>query len=278
MPKHLTVGQLTQYRREGVTFPLAVLSAEDAAAHRSRLEAAEAHRPFHYLTKPYLIFGPADALARHPALLDAVEDVLGPDVLLWDSAYVIKEAEDRRQVGWHQDLTYWGLGETDNEVTAWIALTEASVESGCMRFMPGSHKQRLLEHEDSFARDNLLSRGQAVKADIDESLAVHAALRPGQISLHHGRLFHASAPNRSADRRIGLAIRYVTPEVRQQVAQRDYAILLRGVDRRHNWTNIAPPRRAFDRQSLERYERVLADQAEALAQNAAQELSTQRVR
>jgi len=230
MPKHLTFGQITQYRREGVTFPLSILTAEDVAAHRARLEAAEAHRPFHYLTKPYLIFGPADALARHPALLDAVEDVLGPDVLLWDSAYVIKEADDRRQVGWHQDLTYWGL-DSDEVVTAWVALTPANPENGGMRYLPGSHRQGRLDHADTHAADSLLHRGQDASAHIDPAAAAaDIVLRPGEASLHHGWTLHASGPNSSADRRIGLTVQYVTPRVRQTVTDEETATLVRGQD------------------------------------------------
>ncbi len=231
MPKHLTVGQLIQYRRDGATFPLSVLSAEEAAAHRARLEAAEAARgPLHYLVKPYLIFGPADDLARHPALLDAVEDVLGPDILLWDSAYVIKEAADQRRVGWHQDLTYWGL-DSDEVVTAWVALTPANPENGGMRFLPGSHRQGSLDHIDTHDAESILHRGQDASAHVDPAAAAtDIVLGPGEASLHHGWTLHASGPNPSTDRRIGLTLQYVSPRVRQTLTDQESATLVRGRD------------------------------------------------
>ncbi len=230
MPKHLTVGQLTQYRREGVTFPLSILTAGDAARHRARLEAAEAaHKPFHYLVKPYLIFGPADTLARHPALLDAVEDLLGPDILLWDSAYVIKEPGDRRHVGWHQDLTYWGL-DSDELVTAWVALTPANPDNGGLRYLPGSHRDGQRAHVDTRDADSLLHRGQDASAHVDPAAAVDIVLRPGEASLHHGWTLHASGPNPSGERRVGLTLQYLTPRVRQTLTDKESATLLRGQD------------------------------------------------
>jgi crotonobetainyl-CoA:carnitine CoA-transferase CaiB-like acyl-CoA transferase len=209
-------------------------------------------------------------------MLDAVESVLGPDILLWDSAYVIKEPGNRRFVSWHQDLTYWGLGETDHELTAWIALSPATAASGCMRFVAGSHGQAILPHRDTFAADNMLSRGQEIAVEVDEADAVEVLLQPGQMSFHHGRMFHASGPNRSADRRIGMAIRYVTPEVRQLVGARDYAMPARGAEQAANWVAVAPPDRAFDAAALALYEQVLADQSTALTEGAEQAVGLYR--
>ena len=230
MPKHLALGQLTQYRREGAIFPISVLTAGDAVAHRAHLEAAEAaHRPFHYLVKPYLIFGPADALARHPALLDAVEDVLGPDILLWDSSYVIKEPGDQRQVGWHQDLTYWGL-DSDELVTAWVALTPSRPDNGGLCYLPGSHREGRRPHVDTHAADSLLHRGQDASAQVDPEAVVDIVLQPGEASLHHGWTLHASGPNASTERRIGLTLQYLAPKARQTLTDKESATLVRGRD------------------------------------------------
>ncbi len=137
MPKHLSEQQIEAYRRDGGLFPIAVMSEAEAAEHRRRLEAAEtAHGNMHYRSKPYLVFASAKEIAGNAILLDAAEDILGPDILLWNSAYVIKEARDHRYVSWHQDLTYWGL-DSDQLVTAWVALTPATPDNGGMRFVPG---------------------------------------------------------------------------------------------------------------------------------------------
>jgi non-heme Fe2+,alpha-ketoglutarate-dependent halogenase len=204
MGKHLSERQFQDYERTGCIFPLTIMSTEEARQHCMRLERAETeHGNMHYLVKPYLVLSSAAEIGRNPILLDAVEDILGPDILMWDSAYVIKEPHDDRYVSWHQDLTYWGLS-SDRLVTAWLALTISNAQNGCMKFIPGSHRDGKIEHRDTYAVDNIL--------------------------LHHGWAFHASNPNPSNNRRIGLTIQYVVPNVRQMVASNESATLVRGVD------------------------------------------------
>lgn len=229
MTSALPDSKLQRYHEEGCIFPITVMSPEEAVAHRARLERAEAeYGPMHYMTKPYLVFTSAAEIGHHPALLDAVEAILGPDILLWDSAYVIKEPNNRRFVSWHQDLTYWGL-DSDRLVTAWVALSPSTSENGCMKFLPGSHLQGKRDHRDTYAKDNILHRGQEIP-DIDDSQAVDIVLRPGQASLHHGWVTHSSGPNLSSERRIGLTLQYTAPSVRQVVGDRESATLVRGVD------------------------------------------------
>ena len=229
MPRHLSEREIEAYRRDGAVFPVPVMSEREAQSHRDRLEAAEAERgSLHYMVKPYLVFSSAREIAHNPVLLDAVEDILGPDILLWDSGYVIKEAHDHRRVSWHQDLTYWGL-DSDKLVTAWVALTPATPANGGMRYLPGSHKTGMRRHHDTYADDNILHRGQEV-AGIDETAAVDVVLAPGQASLHHGWALHASAPNPSAERRIGLTLQYLDPSMRQTRTDRESATLVRGRD------------------------------------------------
>ncbi len=130
-----------------------------------------------------------------------------------------------------------------------------------------------MAHRDTFADDNLLSRGQEVAVEVNEGEAVPVVLKPGQVSLHHGRMFHASGPNTTDDRRIGMAIRYVTPGVRQIVAARDYALPARGTDRSGNWIHVTPPAEAFGAANLTLYDQVRADQLVALAEGAEQKVS-----
>ncbi|GAB5449369.1 phytanoyl-CoA dioxygenase family protein [Gymnodinialimonas sp.] len=271
----LDQSQVATYGRDGVVYPVPVLSEAETRATRQAVEALEAQHAAgaggHDLKQFFRVNGqlviPLLAnLARTPAILDAVESLLGPNLLVWSVELFIKEPGDGTVVSWHQDLTYWGMGETDEEVTAWVALSDVSVEAGCMRFIPGSHTGAIVDHKDTFSNDNLLSRGQEI-AGVDESAAVPGPLRPGEMSLHHGRCFHASAPNRSDDRRIGCAIRYVTPEVRQGL-HRDYAMLVRGQDAAQGWINLAGPRGLFDARDLALYEEVLAAQSVALAAGA----------
>ncbi len=206
--------------------------------------------------KLYLLLTWMDALVRHPAILDAVEDVLGPDLLCWQCSFFTKEPGDSGFVSWHQDSTYWGLSAPD-VLTVWLALSPATVESGAMRMVPGTHKWDQLAHNDSFDADNLLTRGQVVDADFDEAHAVDLVLGPGQFSMHHVRLIHASEPNRSRDRRIGLAIRYIAPHVRQTSGVPDSALLVRGVDRHGHFEAEQSPAADMDPAAVARHARII---------------------
>lgn len=231
------------YERDGYVFPLRTMSADQAKRYRDELEGIEtdvagdaekckAVRSYCNLVLPFV-----DEITRSPALTDPVSELLGEDLLVFGCSFFTKEAHSTSYVSWHQDLHYWGL-ENEEEVTAWLALSPATVESGCMRFVAGSHRQ-ILEHQDTFAGDNLLTRGQEIAVDVDDSDAVDVVLQPGEMSLHHGRLLHASNPNASADRRIGLAIRYITPRQHQVVGGKTIATLARGQDRHGNF-ELAP--------------------------------------
>jgi non-heme Fe2+,alpha-ketoglutarate-dependent halogenase len=237
MPKLLTQEQIDCYHREGYVFPVRAMSEADACELRRRLENFEREqgRPLQrdVSVKSHLLFTWLADLVRNSKILDAVEDLYGPDLLCWTSNFFIKEGGNRSFVSWHQDSTYWGLNKPD-VVTAWVALTSSNEENGAMQFIPATHTSDQIPHRDTFAADNLLTRGQEVAVDVDASKAVHAVLEPGEISLHHVRLVHGSPPNPSGDRRIGFAIRYIPTSVRQTVGE-DSATLVRGTDRYHHF-------------------------------------------
>lgn len=277
----LTEEQRQSYHQNGFVAGVGVFDTGQVADARQQIEALERDHTTgagghdlnqFFRVNGHLVIPLLSDLAATPAILDAVEGVLGPNLLVWSVELFIKEAGSDKTVSWHQDLTYWGMGETDGEVTAWVALSDVSVEAGCMRFIPGSHHGWIVDHEDTFGADNLLSRGQQI-ADVNEADAVHGPLRPGEMSLHHGRCFHASGANKSDDRWIGLAIRYVTPEVRDNAPGRDYAMLVRGVDAARGWINVAGPRGLFTDPDLAFYDRVMADQSATLAAGAMGDVS-----
>lgn len=258
--------QLATYRRDGVVFPIDVMAPGDALDLRREIEAIEAAHGGRLAVADYLrgcasVVVPAvDRAIRDPAILDAVEPIIGPDLLVWGCQFFDKAARTADYVSWHQDLTYWGLDKLD-EVSAWIALSPATVESGCMRMIPGSHKDHIVAHNDTHADDNMLSRGQELRVGPDESRAVDVVLEPGQMSLHHGHIFHGSRPNRSDDRRLGLVVRYIAPHMKQIGAGRDYATLVRGEDRFGHF--ITPPRPAadFSPDAVAFHDAMIADQA-----------------
>ena len=246
MGRMLTADEVAAFERDGYLFPLRAFSAAEARACRDALEAYEAatgdaiHSNMRH--KVHLLFRWADGIVHHPRILDAVEDLLGPDLLCWTTNFFIKEANDPAFVSWHQDSTYWGLEPAD-VVTAWVALSDAPVASGAMKFLPGSHRLDQIAHRDTFAADNLLTRGQEIEMSVDEADAVNVPLRAGEFSLHHIRLVHGSEPNTTADRRIGLAVRYIPTRVRQ-VKLDDSAMPVRGVDRYNHFEH--EPRPAAD--------------------------------
>ncbi len=168
----------------------------------------------------------------------------------------------------HQDLTYWGLGAIDGLVTAWLALSPATPASGCMEFVRGSHKNAILPHEDTFDENNLLSRGQEVKVGVDDKDKVPIEIHPGQISLHHGLTIHGSGPNSTNDRRIAAVVRYCTPDIKQQVSDQDYAVLVRGEDRFGHFLTFPAPTRNFAPDALVRYDEIRAAQAKAMMSGA----------
>jgi hypothetical protein len=257
---------VARYRRDGFYFPVRVLSPAEAAGYRARLEAVERERggPLggELRHKGHLLFTWLGELIRHPRILDAVEDLLGPNLLCWSSSFFIKEARDPAFVSWHQDSTYWGLSEPD-VVTAWVALSESSIESGAMRMIPGTHTEQVA-HRDTFAPDNLLSRGQEIAVEVDEARAVDVVLRPGEMSLHHVRMFHGSPPNRSADRRIGYAIRYIPTRLRQVDGAGDSATLVRGVDEYHHFDHEEVPAADLDPAARAYHAAIMKRQGELL--------------
>lgn len=258
-----------QFEKDGFAFPLEVMSEAQALQYRQQLEALERRARGttlgnnDQLNYPHVIFRFACDIVCRPQILDAVESIIGPDILVWGSTFFIKEPRSASYVSWHQDLRYWGLDSTD-EVSAWLALSPVTETNGCMRFVPGSHNGELLPHRDSYARDNALTRGQEAAIKIDESASICVPLRPGQISLHHGKLLHCSGPNHSDQRRIGLTINYIAPHVRQVVASKDFAMLVRGEDRYGNFTLVPPPQQDLSADAMAWHRRILETQNEAM--------------
>ncbi|HJQ59139.1 MAG TPA: phytanoyl-CoA dioxygenase family protein [Vineibacter sp.] len=273
MPKLLSEAAVSAYRKDGYFFPIDILSEAETADLRRRLEAHEStsggpiqgdrrHKAHLYLTW-------LNDLIRHDRILDAVEDVLGPDLLCWSTSFFIKEASDPGFVSWHQDATYWGLSSPD-VMTVWVAFTPANLVNGCMKFMPGSHVQQL-KHRDTFDKHNLLSRGQEIAVTVDESKGVDVILKPGQASLHHVLLAHGSAPNRYNDRRIGFAIRYIPTHVRQVAGARDSATLVRGVDAHRNFEPEPRPSADCAPDALAAHAAIVGRQVQILYRGTGQE-------
>jgi non-heme Fe2+,alpha-ketoglutarate-dependent halogenase len=201
-------------------------------------------------------------LIRDDNILDSVEDLFGPNLLCWASNFFIKEANSPNFVSWHQDSTYWGLSKPD-VVTAWVAFSPSNASNGAMEVIPGTHLLDQVPHRDTFKKDNLLTRGQEVMVDVDGSKAVRIDLKPGEMSLHHVRIIHGSAPNPSNDRRIGFAIRLIPTSV-QQIHGEDSATLVRGVDTFKSFEHEPSPAFEMDPTLVAYHKRVTHRNAQIL--------------
>lgn len=266
MTNVLTENEVSSYRERGYHFPVDVLSQAEVAEFRGKLEDYERRSggPIkgEMRHRSHVLFSWINDMVRHPKILDAIEDVIGPNILCWNTSFFIKEAHDPGFVSWHQDATYWGLSSSD-VVTAWVAMSPANKVSGCMKFVPGTHLKQV-QHEDTFDQNNLLTRGQEIAVKVDEKDAVLVELKPGQASLHHVLLFHGSEPNRSDDRRIGLAIRYIPTHLKQAVGQRDWATLVRGKDAYKHFEPEYVPKGDLEPEALAFHKAVTEEQVRVL--------------
>ena len=277
MPNALSAAAIRQYRDEGYYFPVPVLTADETLALRQKLEAFESSQG-HPLdgaqrSKSHLLFKWVDDVMRNDRLVDAIEDLIGPDILCWNSVFWIKEAHTPSYVGWHQDLKYWGL-DNDELVSVWIALSPATRESGCMSVLPGSHNRQMLAHDDTYHENNMLTRGQEIAVNVDESETVLMALDPGQASFHNVKSAHGSGPNNSADRRIGLSFHYMPTHTRQTLADWDTAALVRGEDRFGNFVHTPRPAADFDPVAVAFHDRATAATRDIVYKNSNAETHT----
>ena len=253
MSHALSPAEVARYERDGYLFPFDVLDPAEVASARRKLEGFETKlgqplpRSLIAMANIYATF--VDDIIRSPRILDRVESLLGPDILCWECAFLTKEAHAKSFFTWHQDAKYWGL-EPYEVLTAWVALSPATRESGCMQMMTGSHIGELAPHEDTFGKDNMLSRGQEMQVEVDPARCIDIALAPGQMSLHHVKIAHGSGPNQSDDRRIGLVIRYVPAHVRQIAGKGDSAALVRGQNRYGHFEPQPRPTADFTEESF----------------------------
>jgi hypothetical protein len=223
MRRPLDTSEIHQYQQNGVLFPIPVLTEAEVLGYRSALEEIEARNggKLQRLDAAHLFFPWAYRLATTETVADAVESIIGPDVLIDGTLVLCKYPNDPSYVAWHQDSVYsgWHLSPS---VSAWIALTPSTRQSGCMRVIAGSHQHGPIEHAEVRDEDNLLRRGEQIAVRVDEREAADLELRPGEMSLHHCNIIHGSNPNHSDEKRIGFIIRFVT----SRFHRRDRPLLL----------------------------------------------------
>lgn len=253
--KALTEQQVCDYTHNGYLFPIDALTPAEAAQALRDLERTEAKlgttlpkAQKNFRTGSFTCLPWLDKLVRHPRILDIVEDVLGPDILVFTATFFIKEAGAPTFAAWHQDATYFGLTPYEH-VTAWVALTDASSTAGCMDVLSSHGAPKQYHHAAARLENSINGAGQVIVEPLDESDAVAMELKAGQLSLHHTLCPHRSAPNRAAHRRVGFGISYIPAYVRPNCSHRMSALLVRGKD--HGTFDLLPsPKGEFDADGL----------------------------
>ena len=268
--RKLAPEQVTYFHEEGYLTSLPAISAEQSARCRAQFEAIDPARlaalecPWH--AQAHLLFTWADEIVRHPAILDTVEDLIGPDILVEAADLFVKEPHSGGYISFHQDSYYWEI-EPNEIISAWVALGEATVENGCMQYAARTHLRGKQPHAATFESENQLSRGQVMELP-EGTRVIDVVLRPGEMSLHHCLLAHASGPNSTDSRRLGLAIRYFPPYVRVKSGPPMTATLVRGEDR-YGYFGSAQPRPKQDLDAA-----AVAAHRKALAPHAASDYAT----
>ncbi len=253
MPKLLSDAEVEMMRRDGYVAPVRVFDAARARAFRDRLEefeASVADRPAEETLftlsrfKPHLLFTWLDEICHDPKLLDAMEDVLGPDLIIFSGAFFTKNARDGNYVPWHQDTTYADF-DGGRYARAWVAFTDSHPGNGCMRVIKGSHKTQLMHTEEPDNPHNILFRREKVAEAVAETDAVDLVLQPGEMSIHDYGVVHGSNPNDSDDRRIGFAITFVSADTMPR-GRRETGMLVRGRARNDGWELEPRPKADLD--------------------------------
>jgi hypothetical protein len=271
MGKKLTQAQIDHYRDQGYVCPVDAFTSEQAAHYLAQLETFEASRSrqmgkgFNF--KPHLLFPWVAEIGRHPAVLDAVEDLIGPDIRLFNLSVWPKNAHDAAYVTWHQDSTYFGL-DPSTQVTIWVALSDAGIEAGCMEVVPGSHKLGQLHHGENPSKDILLSKGQSIDVPFDKSSTAFMPVKAGQFSIHDTFMIHASGANNADHRRVGLGFSYIPTNAANTSKTRLSAMLVRGKDDFGYYDDEPVPtvsygeaEQAFHRDAVARFQSALDEQA-----------------
>lgn len=268
MPKVLTQDRIDAFHRDGFVSPVRAIAPERARHYRRALEAFEAQYPEDRIKldqKAHMICPWMDEMIREPGILDATEDLIGPNILCWGTSLRAKAADGKTFAGWHQDTAYADVKPI--VVIVALALSPCRAENGCIRGIPGSHRWPLLHHKEAFGTNSLLSREQYIDQPFDQSKAVDFALDPGEIALFSNAICHSSNPNFGQDRRIIFLLEMI-PTHAYQYFPRESAALVRGRDAFGNFDTDPRPKVEMGKAEIQAWERAVAIQASVLFRGA----------
>jgi len=244
-----------KYNEDGFISPIQILSEKEANLHRTKIEIVEKKiGSVHNINKIHTILASTFEIAKNKKITNIVKNILGPNLLLYNATYLIKEVEDPTFVSWHQDLTYWGFSHSD-VVSVWLAFSSTNKISGGMRMIPSSHKHGKISHKVTSDKNNMLLQGQTVE-NVNENDSVFCSLSPGQASFHNGWTLHASLPNNSQDRRIGLNLHYLSSHVKQTKHNLDSAFCISGKDKYRNFIDDIPAKVDLDPVAIKKQKKL----------------------
>lgn len=254
----LSSAEVAHYHREGYVLPTGpVLPDDEFSALRSTFESlqsdwiARGGRP-EAMDVPHFYHPELMRWLLHPAVLDLVEPITGPDIVLFSSHFICKPAGDGRRVPWHEDSAYWReQWDPMDVVTIWLAVDGSDLGNGCMHVVPRTHHGGYSEYGSLSERAVFASEIKA--GTFDASRAVPCILPPNHASLHHAKAIHGSAANTSQRRRCGYTMRFISAAARFDAARNNDGLfqiyLARGRDRAGNAyaDPTRPNRRWIDR-------------------------------
>lgn len=244
-PTHLTSEQIQQYNNKGYIFPLDVFSADEIAEYRAYFDdllpkALAAGWNSYEITNWHKSCAGIWDLVNSSQILDYVQDLLGETLILRHSHFFAKLPGDGKRVSWHQDASYWPLTPS-KVVTAWLAIDDVDLENGAMQVIPGSHLQAQVDFEESGADERNVLNQTVRDPEQYGDPPVAFELKAGQISLHSDWLLHGSEPNNSNRRRCGLALRYLSSDVRAYNGWNEHSVVCRGSEPTGHWANHPRP-------------------------------------
>ena len=243
----LSQQQIADYHRDGFSFPHQALNDAELTECREGLARFEAwlgkpvnHGDWRWRSQAYAFLPWLDGLIRHPRILDAVEDLVGPDILVFTTTFFIKDANSPTFAAWHQDATYFGI-EPYEHVTAWVALSDATEEAGCMEVVPSRGAPKQLRHAALGLQHSINGGGQEIVDEFGKEDTVMMTVPAGGFSLHHTLCTHRSAPNRADYRRVGIGISYIPAHCRITSDVRMLTPLVRGRNSGGHFDILPPP-------------------------------------
>jgi len=233
------------YENNGFYFPLKVISENESLNICNQLENLVNKSDIDInkiYSNPNYLIPDIYNITISKIIINCVETLIGENIYVLEAVLFVKEPYTDDFISWHQDLTYWGF-DSDRVVTAWVSLNGSNQENGCMRFIIGSQNEGIVDHKETYEKNNMLSRGQVIKDKIDESKSIIVKLNPGEMSLHHGKLFHSSERNKSKNKRVGLAIRYISSDIKHQSGHKFYSHHISGKKNTDIFISTPPPKK-----------------------------------